>query len=275
MYFCSSGKMAETRSMKQDNTSKSQGTKDAPFSSKDLSYLNKLPSIAPNYGRKHYSVCYILKSKISRVLLYDNITQQRMLDRKLNLLGGEQRRVMQLLDYHRKSFENQKNLKHKRLAFHARSPVTQFEETKRVQPDVMTEGYQQQRLPKILSGCSSFSSALNPSVSSQGTAKYSPLPHDKEFRACSQAYCDQMTKSDGSLTRNVENSNGDNNNNFADSAPVLSSCKSQAKEIKMKFSNYDSDIRFVSLEKLLSPMDKNTSSHIKCQVTFPMKTKGS
>ena len=258
-YFRSSGNMSETKGMKQNDTSKIQDAKDTPFASKNLSYLNKPPSIPPNYGRKHYSVCYILKSKISRVLLYDNITQQRMLDRRLNLLGGEQRRVMQLHDYHKKSFENQRNLKHKRLAFQARLPVHQIEETKPVQPEGVTEDCQQQRLPDILYGrssthtdVSSSSCGLNPLVNTQNYERYAPLATNREAQTCSHTQYDQMSKLDDGLTSYVSNNNDDNNNNNNNNLDKL-----QARGKKSDYLYRDYDNRFVSLENLLIPIDKN------------------
>ncbi|KAK7500504.1 hypothetical protein BaRGS_00008411 [Batillaria attramentaria] len=68
----------------------------------DPSYMHRPPRIVPNYGKKHRGT--LPKSNISRVLLYDNVTQQQMLDVKISHLRAEQRKTGRLMDMHRKSF---------------------------------------------------------------------------------------------------------------------------------------------------------------------------
>ena len=68
----------------------------------NLKYMNRPPRIIPNYGKKVQSV--LPKTSISRVLLYDNVTQQQMLDVKLSQIKHEQKKASRLLDLHRKSF---------------------------------------------------------------------------------------------------------------------------------------------------------------------------
>ncbi|OWF50650.1 uncharacterized protein LOC110450158 [Mizuhopecten yessoensis] len=67
-----------------------------------LSYMHGPPRIMPNYGNKRRSL--LPKTKVSRVLLYDNITQQQMLDVKLSHIKLEKNRTTRLLDLHKRSF---------------------------------------------------------------------------------------------------------------------------------------------------------------------------
>ncbi|XP_060083495.1 uncharacterized protein LOC132562755 [Ylistrum balloti] len=67
-----------------------------------LSYMHGPPRIMPNYGNKRRSL--LPKTKVSRVLLYDNITQQQMLDVKLSHIKLERTRTTRLLDLHKRSF---------------------------------------------------------------------------------------------------------------------------------------------------------------------------
>ncbi|CAI9729627.1 Hypothetical predicted protein [Octopus vulgaris] len=78
-----------------------------------LKYMHRPPRITPNYGNKRYCMAnaFVLKTKLSRVLLYDNVTQQFLLGRKLNSLNSEQEKVARLCDLHRKTFFNQSHLK--------------------------------------------------------------------------------------------------------------------------------------------------------------------
>ncbi|XP_067656043.1 uncharacterized protein [Haliotis asinina] len=68
----------------------------------DLNYMHRPPRIVPNYGKRTMSV--LPKSSVSRVLLYDNVTQQQMLDVKLSHIKTERQKTSRLLDLHRKSF---------------------------------------------------------------------------------------------------------------------------------------------------------------------------
>ncbi|XP_033752926.1 uncharacterized protein LOC117336486 [Pecten maximus] len=67
-----------------------------------LAYMHGPPRIMPNYGNKRRSL--LPKTKVSRVLLYDNITQQQMLDVKLSHIKIEKTRTTRLLDLHKRSF---------------------------------------------------------------------------------------------------------------------------------------------------------------------------
>ncbi|XP_064603724.1 uncharacterized protein LOC135469123 [Liolophura sinensis] len=82
--------------------SETNGPIEVQFPSKTLKYLQRPPTIVPNYGRKKHSL--LPKSNISRVLLYDNVMQQQMLDVKLNSIKLEKQRAGKILDLHRKSF---------------------------------------------------------------------------------------------------------------------------------------------------------------------------
>lgn len=65
-----------------------------------LTYMHRPPRIMPNYGRKTRGT--LPKSNVSRVLLYDNVTQQQMLQVKISHLHVEKRKAGHLLDLHRK-----------------------------------------------------------------------------------------------------------------------------------------------------------------------------
>ncbi|XP_025087089.1 uncharacterized protein LOC112559851 [Pomacea canaliculata] len=67
-----------------------------------MTYMHRPPRIMPNYGRKTRGA--LPKSNVSRVLLYDNVTQQQMLQVKISHLHVEKRKAGHLLDLHRKSF---------------------------------------------------------------------------------------------------------------------------------------------------------------------------
>ena len=69
-----------------------------------LAYMHSPPRIMPNYGSKLKKKSLLPKTKVSRVLLYDNITQQQMLDMKLSHIRLEKHRASRLLDLHKRSF---------------------------------------------------------------------------------------------------------------------------------------------------------------------------
>ncbi|KAL8614124.1 hypothetical protein ACOMHN_026341 [Nucella lapillus] len=83
-------------------TPSSQAPHPPPKHTQDLNYMHRPPRIAPNYGKKPRGV--LPKSSVSRVLLYDNVTQQQMLDVKMNHLKSEQVKTGRVMDMHRKSF---------------------------------------------------------------------------------------------------------------------------------------------------------------------------
>lgn len=66
-------------------------------------YMQRQPTIMPNYGRKSPKLG-VPKTSLSRVLLYDNITQQQMLDVKLAHIKIEKQRAEYLLNMHKRSF---------------------------------------------------------------------------------------------------------------------------------------------------------------------------
>ncbi|KAL3842495.1 hypothetical protein ACJMK2_020500 [Sinanodonta woodiana] len=67
-----------------------------------LKYMQRPPNIMPNYGKNKPLASP--KTNISRVLLYDNVTQQQMLDVKLAHIKIEKQRASRLLDMHKRSF---------------------------------------------------------------------------------------------------------------------------------------------------------------------------
>ncbi|KAK3102175.1 hypothetical protein FSP39_009357 [Pinctada imbricata] len=80
---------------------------------KELNYMHNPPTIMPNLGKKRRSV--LPKTKVSRVLLYDNVTQQQMLDVKLSHINIEKTRASRLLDLHKKSFMARQKRRQQRL----------------------------------------------------------------------------------------------------------------------------------------------------------------
>lgn len=67
-----------------------------------LKYMHRPPLITPNYGTHKRSL--LPKSKVSRVLLYDNATQDHMLDIKLAHINIEKERINRLINLHKRSF---------------------------------------------------------------------------------------------------------------------------------------------------------------------------
>lgn len=66
-------------------------------------YMQRPPNIMPNYGKKSPKLG-VPKTSLSRVLLYDNITQQQMLDVKLANIKIERQRAEYLMNMHKRSF---------------------------------------------------------------------------------------------------------------------------------------------------------------------------
>ncbi|KAL8584831.1 hypothetical protein ACOMHN_037536 [Nucella lapillus] len=81
-----------------------------------LSYMHRPPRIVPNYGRKLRGVRVLPKSSVSRVLLYDNVTQQQMLHVKVKHLRSEQIKTERLMDMHRKSFITRRQQRERQVA---------------------------------------------------------------------------------------------------------------------------------------------------------------
>lgn len=112
----------EARPVPDDNDGTEEPTTPAPSSQsnsprkviQDPKYMHRPPRIVPNYGKKHRGL--LPKSNVSRVLLYDNVTQQQMLDVKLSYLRTEQCKAGRLMDMHRKSFIVRRQQKEKQVA---------------------------------------------------------------------------------------------------------------------------------------------------------------
>ncbi|KAH3887780.1 uncharacterized protein LOC127866793 [Dreissena polymorpha] len=69
-------------------------------------YMQRPPLIMPNYGKKKTTLG-VPKTSLARVLLYDNITQQHMLDVKLANIKIEKQRQENLLKMHKRAFSVQ------------------------------------------------------------------------------------------------------------------------------------------------------------------------
>ena len=70
-----------------------------------IKYMHKPPTIPPNYGNQKRTL--LPKSKVSRVLLYDNATQDHMLEIKLAHINIEKERICRVLNLHKRSFTTQ------------------------------------------------------------------------------------------------------------------------------------------------------------------------
>lgn len=87
--------------MARRNTNKNNSLKQ-PKEEINIKYMHRPPLIAPNYGNQKRSL--LPKSKVSRVLLYDNATQEHMLDIKLAHINIEKERIFRLINLHQRSF---------------------------------------------------------------------------------------------------------------------------------------------------------------------------
>lgn len=76
-------------------------------------YMRHPPTIMPNYGKR--KELGVPKTSLSRVLLYDNITQQQMLDVKLAHIKIEKQRVERQMDLHKHSVRSRMIQKRKQL----------------------------------------------------------------------------------------------------------------------------------------------------------------
>ena len=70
----------------------------------NIKYMHRPPTITPNYGFQRRSM--LPKSKVSRVLLYDNATQDHMLDIKLAHINIEKERICRIINLHKRSFSH-------------------------------------------------------------------------------------------------------------------------------------------------------------------------
>lgn len=89
--------------MSRTNTVKSNSLKQ-PKEEINVKYMHRPPTITPNYGNQNRSL--LPKSKVSRVLLYDNATQEHMLDIKLAHISIEKERICRLINLHKRSFHS-------------------------------------------------------------------------------------------------------------------------------------------------------------------------
>lgn len=79
----------------------------------NIKYMHRPPLIAPNYGNQKKSL--LPKSKVSRVLLYDNATQEHMLDIKLAHIKIEKERISRLINLHQRSFTMRMNKRQQQI----------------------------------------------------------------------------------------------------------------------------------------------------------------
>ena len=75
----------------------------------NIKYMHKPPTIPPNYGSPKRTI--LPKSKLSRVLLYDNATQDHMLEIKLAHINIEKERISRLLNLNKRSFTTRQRKK--------------------------------------------------------------------------------------------------------------------------------------------------------------------
>ena len=75
----------------------------------NVKYMHKPPTIPPNYGNSKRTI--LPKSKLSRVLLYDNATQDHMLEIKLAHINIEKERICRLLNLNKRSFTTRQKKK--------------------------------------------------------------------------------------------------------------------------------------------------------------------
>ena len=81
---------------------KTNGGLKQPKEEISIKYMHRPPTIAPNYGSPRRAS--LPKSKVSRVLLYDNATQDHMLEIKLAHMNTERERICRLINLHKRSF---------------------------------------------------------------------------------------------------------------------------------------------------------------------------
>ena len=101
-FFSESTKEPTILKMAAQQTKNNENEQQNGKESSALAYMHNPPRIMPNYGKKRRST--LPKSNISRVLLYDNATQQEHLEVKLSHIKLEQNRVRRILDLHKRSF---------------------------------------------------------------------------------------------------------------------------------------------------------------------------
>ena len=75
-----------------------------------IKYMHRPPTITPNYGNPKRAL--LPKSKVSRVLLYDNATQDHMLEIKLAHMNIEKERMCRLINLHKRSFTIKQKKRH-------------------------------------------------------------------------------------------------------------------------------------------------------------------
>jgi len=123
-------------------------------------YMQRPPSIMPNYGKKKVDLC-VPKTSLTRVLLYDNVTQQHMLDVKLAHIRIEQQRQANLLRLHQRAFTVQAEKRHpKRHKVDTAKPAAPKLPTiyRRRNPDTSSsESKAQSAVSALFRRCSTFS----------------------------------------------------------------------------------------------------------------------
>ncbi|KAH3883736.1 hypothetical protein DPMN_007703 [Dreissena polymorpha] len=127
----------------------------------NIKYMHRPPRIAPNYGNQRRSI--LPKSKLSRVLLYDNATQEHMLDIKLANIRIEKERISRIIDLNQKSFLSRMMKRHG----HMQSLLNSSSAHKRSSQD--KEHSAEVTLPSLQNNARPFSFPVNGANQERGT----------------------------------------------------------------------------------------------------------
>lgn len=122
-------------------------------------YMQRPPTIMPNYGKKNDKLG-VPKTSLSRVLLYDNITQQQMLDVKIANIKIERQRAEQLFYTHRRAFHIQVEKRYQDLRKREKKARKHgHSKTESRFPPITSQGANMASLPKtpVLRQISTFS----------------------------------------------------------------------------------------------------------------------
>ena len=129
-----------------------------------IKYMHRPPTITPNYGSPRRAS--LPKSKVSRVLLYDNATQDHMLEIKLAHMNIERERICRLINLHKRSFSMRQT---KRYSLLKLKETDNNKETQRL-PNIVGNGIKLDRSidldSKIVSKSSVDASIIEPVQSS-------------------------------------------------------------------------------------------------------------
>ncbi|BFZ04173.1 hypothetical protein BsWGS_07212 [Bradybaena similaris] len=111
--------MAVTNSMKSTTNPSEAGPVGPSVASQGdlpskLTYMQRPPTILPNYGKK-WKHGRMLKTNLPRVLLYDNVTQQTMLNAQISYIQSQRQKCRRHLEMNIKSFLLWKERKQKAL----------------------------------------------------------------------------------------------------------------------------------------------------------------